>query len=219
MKSRAHQGWQKRQDGFTVVELMIATMVFSLILTIITTGVISFTLRYYKGVNSSTTQTTARSVLDTISQAIQFGTSTVRPTNHPFDNYFCAGGYSFTVDKGVMYSGSGPGGLYMAPMGGVCGPASTGGKQLLGKNMRVTALSVDLISGTGGAGSLYKISLGIAYGDDDLLCAPTASPGACSGTSNLTSFWRSDILCRSKSGSQFCATSKLTTIVEQRIGT
>lgn len=217
MKSRAHQGLQKKQDGFTVVELMIATMVFSLILTIITTGVISFTLRYYKGVNSSTTQTTARSVLDTIGQAIQFGTSTVRPTNL-IDNYFCAGGYSFTFDKGTLYSGTGNGGIYMAPMGSVCGPQTSGGKQLLGKNMRVTALSVDPIPG-GGTGSLYKITLGIAYGDDDLLCAPTAPSGACSGTSNLTSFWRSDIQCRGSTGSQFCATSKLTTIVEQRIGT
>lgn len=218
MRALARNIQVKNERGFTVVELMIATMVFSLILTIVTTGVISFTMRYYKGVNSSTTQTTARSVLDTIGQAIQFGSSTVRPTLAA-DNYFCAGGYSFTFDKGALYSGTGNGGIYMAPMGSVCGPQTSGGKQLLGKNMRVTALSVDLISGTGGAGSLYKINLGIAYGADDLLCSPTASPGACSGTSNLASYWRSDIQCRGSTGSQFCATSKLTTIVEQRIGT
>lgn len=205
--------------GFTIVELMIATMVFSVILTVITAGVISFTTRYYKGVNASTTQTTTRSILDTIGQAIQFGTAPVQGTTST-NNYFCAGGYSFTYDKGGLYSGSGTGGLYMAPMGSVCAAMSTGGKQLLGKNMRLTALSVTAIPSATGSPRLYKVSLGVAYGANDLLCSPTVSPGTCSASTNLASYWEvPDIRCRSTSGTQFCSTSKLNTIVEQRIGT
>jgi len=46
---------KRLQSGFTLVELMIATMVFSVILLVITYGVVRFTNSYYKGLNSSTT--------------------------------------------------------------------------------------------------------------------------------------------------------------------
>lgn len=200
------------ERGFTIVELTIATLIFSLILTVITAGVISFTTRYYKGVNASTMQTTARTVLDTVSQAVQFGTSPVTVTTVG-TNYFCAGGHSFTFSStGAMYNGANNAGLYMAPMGSVCGSASTGGKQLLGKNMRVTSLSVTQVTGQP---NVYKISLGLAYGADDLFCSP--SVGNCNNNTSLTNWWKDDIQCKGSTGTQFCAVSKLTTVVAQRV--
>ena len=201
-----------KESGFTIVELMIATLVFSVILTVITVGVMSFTNRYYKGANVSTTQNAAQSILDTITQAIQFGSAIVQPTSAT-TNYFCAGGYAFTYDKGVLYTGSQTG-LYMAPMGSTCAPTTTGGRQLLGTNMRITNLSV----GSVGAGAhLYSVSLTVAFGSNDLLCSP--SQGNCNGSA-MTTFWPvSDVRCKTTTGSQFCATSTLTTTVEQRVGT
>lgn len=76
------------QEGFTVVELMIATLVFSVILTVITMGVLSFRNRYYKAVNASTTQNTTRTVIDTDKvRLIQFGSAQVVPTD-PSKTYF-----------------------------------------------------------------------------------------------------------------------------------
>ncbi len=192
---------------------MIATLVFSVILTVITVGVISFTNHYYKGVNISATQNTARSIVDTISQAIQFGSAQITIGG----NYFCAGGYVFTyATTGALYTGSQTG-LYMSPMGSVCQPATaplTGGKQLLAKNMRLTNLTVSPV----GSGNLYNISVNVAYGPDDLLCS-NSQPGTCKGTNTMV-FWPvTDITCRSTVGSQYCATSSLKTTVEQRIGT
>lgn len=201
------------ERGFTIVELMIATMVFSLILTIITAGVISFTTRYYKGVNTSTTQTTARSILDTISQSIQFGTSDITTTEPGVKDYFCAGGYNFSFDKGTKYTGTELG-LYMSPeTSGLCAKMSsppTGGKQLLGKNMRLTTLEVEDVST-----NVYKITLGVAYGDDDLLCSPSVNN--CNNNTALINFGQSDIQCKSSTGTQFCAVSKLTTVVARRV--
>lgn len=201
-----------KENGFTIIELMIATLVFSVILTVITMGVMSFTSRYYKGSNASTTQNATQNIIDTISQAIQFGTATIQPTATT-NNYFCAGGYVFTYDKGVFYTGSQTG-LYMAPMGSVCSSVTSGGRQLLGKNMRITNLAVSSL----GAGShLYKVTMSLAFGANDLLCSPS-QPSSCTGGS--MTFWPvSDIRCKTTTGSQFCATSTLTTTVEQRIGT
>jgi prepilin-type N-terminal cleavage/methylation domain-containing protein len=63
----------RRQDGFTVVELLIATVVFTMVLLVITSGVTHFTHAYYKGVHQSSTQTTSRNVINTIAQNIQYG--------------------------------------------------------------------------------------------------------------------------------------------------
>jgi hypothetical protein len=54
------------------------------------------------------------------------------------------------------------------------------------------------VSGTTG---LYSIDVRVVYGDDDLLINPTAT--------NAT--------CKVGSGSQFCAVSELSTVVQQRI--
>lgn len=214
MKTFVNSTRRQEEQGFTIVELMIATLVFSVILTVITVGVISFTNRYYKGVNSSTTQNTAQSIADTIDQAIQFGSSDITPTTGATD-YFCAGGYAFTYkNAGARYDGSSPGGLYMAPMNGTCSAVTTGGKQLLSKNMRLTELSVTPFSGE----KLYKVSVGVAFGEDDQFCSPTITPGKCGTTSNLAAFWGvGDIQCRTGAGSQYCATSKLTTVVDRRL--
>lgn len=202
-----------KESGFTIVELMVATLVFSVILTVITVGVMSFTNRYYKGANVSTTQNATQSMLDTITQAIQFGSAIIQPTTST-NNYFCAGGYVFTYDKGVLYTGSQTG-LYMAPMGSTCTPTTTGGRQLLGNNMRITNLAVNSLGG--GGGHLYNIFITVAFGANDLLCSP--AQGNCSA-GTMTTFWPvSDVRCKTTTGSQFCATSTLTTTVEQRIGT
>ncbi len=205
---------RQKEQGFTIIELMIATLVFSVILTVITVGVLSFTNRYYKSVNVSATQNTAQSIMDTIGQAIQFGSSDITPTTGTSD-YFCAGGYAFTFkNAGSLYSGSGQGGLYMAPMNGTCSAVLTGGRQLLAKNMRLTELSVTQFNGP----DLYRISIGVAFGGDDQFCSPTQSPGKCGTTSNLSGFWKiGDIQCRTGAGSQYCAVSKLTTVVDRRL--
>jgi prepilin-type N-terminal cleavage/methylation domain-containing protein len=200
-----------RERGFTIIELMVATLVFSVILTVITLGVMTFTNSYYRGVNDSTTQNTTRTIIDTISQAIQFGSAPVTPTTVAGD-FFCAGGYSFTYSRGGLYPTVSTG-LYMAPMTGVCAAKTTGGTQLLGKNLRLTNLAVEKLA----AGNLYRVSVSVAMGADDLLCSPSQS-GSCTG--GAMTFWPvTDVRCRSTAGSQFCATSTLTTVVEQRIGT
>lgn len=193
-------------DGFTIVELMIATLVFSTILVLITVGVLYFSRSYYASINRSTTQNTARAIVSNISQAIQFTGTAIATTADTGSSYFCAGGNIYVFKPGVQYQGgtasaANPG-LYVAPStAGCASPAgldynNAQSQQLLGKSMRIANLSVSNVGN-----QLYVISLTLAYGDDDLLSATTGS----------------DVVCKSQLGSQFCAVSSLNTTVQRRL--
>jgi len=113
------------QKGFTLIELMVSTLVFTLVLMAVTVALIQISRLYYRGVTQSRTQETIRNVSDEISQSIQFSAQNVTPPSYPVVNkiavipgpdiavtkkgkgedrfYFCVGPkrYSFAVDRMV----------------------------------------------------------------------------------------------------------------------
>ncbi|HUB93962.1 MAG TPA: prepilin-type N-terminal cleavage/methylation domain-containing protein [Verrucomicrobiae bacterium] len=220
------------QDGFTIVELLIATVVFSMVLLVITYGVLSFTHSYFFGINSSNTQTTARTIMNGVSQAIEFSgyPVAVSTTDSGGISYFCAGGNEYVYIAGLLYKGSPSAanpGLYVTtdPDGGNSCPDPgttslnyTTGKELLGSNMRVTYLTV-----TSPSAQLYAIDLRIALGTADLLCNNSlgGGRGGCaqgapqySATTNVTG---TDVQCNNDTGSQYCAVAGLDTTVGLRV--
>jgi prepilin-type N-terminal cleavage/methylation domain-containing protein len=62
----------KQQGGFTIIELMIATMVFAVILLGATTALFQLEKMYYRGIITARAQTTSRTVMASISQQLQF---------------------------------------------------------------------------------------------------------------------------------------------------
>lgn len=195
----------KKQAGFTIVELMIATMVFSVILVVITVGVMYFTRSYYKGVYASMTQNAARDIADSVAHAVQFGTGD--PTTYTYHDgdsgskWFCAGGYVFVFNLGQQYKvgDAGTTGMYMQPMsnaGCVVPAGTTDRRQLLGDRMRVAFLDF-----TGGNG-LYTLDLKVTYGDSDLL----------SNDSGLGP----NLQCKLSTGSEYCAVARYTTSMRIR---
>lgn len=207
-----------RAAGFTILELMVASAVFAVILLVVAIGVVSFTNSYYKGINSSTTQTNARTVMAQLAQAIQFG-QTVQTglTGSGGVQGICIDNtlYSYLIGQEVMDTlpfGAHQGYHGLVVTSGVdCSSAipslpATGTvlptqRELLNRHVRLSALSVTSV------GSLYTIHLRLIFGDDDLL---TNQPlGA--GTN-----WANE-LCSGGAGDQFCAVSDLTTTVQQRL--
>lgn len=225
------------------MELMIATVIFSMVTLVIVYGVLSFTNAYYAGVNSSTTQDTARGILDTVTQAIELSGDPIVPTTPvtgPGTNiyYFCAGGNTYYFDEGYMYgsspSASNPG-LYEVSG---CTPTPTdfsSGRELLGPKMRITYLSVTQ-SDPAANPALYNVVLSIAYGDSDLLCNASGGatpPVGCLSTDALNPDSQTlaivgksayqggpenDVQCRQTTGSQFCAHAGLSATVSLRVG-
>jgi prepilin-type N-terminal cleavage/methylation domain-containing protein len=218
-------GTDIRQSGFTIVELMIATVVSSVILIVITFGIVRFTHDYYSGINGSNTQTTAQGAIDAISHAIEFNATGTVATNGS-QGIFCAGSqvFLYTMGKQLTAAPSAANwGLYQLnnPSANCVIPGSTtGGTELLGKNMRLTYINLAQQAGT----NVWNLEFHIAYGDPDLLCRRSivgAAKGSCTvGATSYTTtdvIQGNDVVCKSQKGSQFCSISYLTTAVGQRI--
>jgi len=202
----------KNLSGFTIVELMIATTVFSVILLLATFGLLQVGRTYYKGITLTKTQNVARSIIDTISQDIQFsGESVNKPDNYPTISEtdpnptyaICIGNnrYSVKLDQKV-------GGTYhglLVDESNSCEPQDFADiigtpKELLDTNMRVAKLSIDNSTNP----DLYTINLTIIYGDNDLL-------------NNVISDSNYHKQCLSaQAGTQFCSVVNLSTTVQKR---
>jgi len=102
---------QNSRTGFTIVELMIATTVFSMILILSLTGFLQIGQLFYKGVNITSTTNTAKQVIGSLKSDVSFDSDTASITilNDPLTSpaqdrfYFCAGSnrYSFILGKQV----------------------------------------------------------------------------------------------------------------------
>lgn len=106
-----------RQKGFTIIELMVATLVFSFIMVICLTGMVQVSRAYYKGVTNTKTQEAARNIIEEIAQNIQLSGSVVTfdEPNSPGPNIpnvangiggVCAGNkqFTFAIDREVANS-------------------------------------------------------------------------------------------------------------------
>lgn len=224
-----------RQAGFTIIELMIATMVFSSVLILITYGVIQFNRAYYGGLVQTQTQNVARSIIDNLSQAVQLDGGTVTSNPNPGWSSICIDNVIYQFQRGMQLNTSGgtlaadqvakallvtgginncgsqtPGTVHAD---GTVGPVgSAGGTELLGEHMRIANLTVNRI----GVTNLYTINVRVVYGDADELCSQTAGTCVNQNPSGATA---TDAQCRSTSADapQFCAVADLTTTVQQRI--
>lgn len=205
-----------RRQGFTIVELMIATTVFSVILIVATSGVIAIGRLYYKGITSAKTQEATRSIMESVARSQQFSSQGASETEAAavFDGKraICFGEdrYSYIINQkvtddpniiGLRYDTRDTTELTS------CQPADDG-EQLLGSNMRLVDFAVTDVDN-----KRFRIAVKVAFGDNDLLNiyendGTTPTPVAIK-----------DAQCRSGiAGSNFCSVSELSTIVNLRLG-
>lgn len=193
---------KNQQQGFTIVELLIATLIFSVVLLIVTVGIIQISRVYYKGITESNTQNVTRNIADTISQAIQFNGGIVTNTPNSASGVFCVGNQQFSYRRGIMLTEATSTSNYSLLQSTTSGCTSSSlvptsnFKELVAPKMRLSNLVVQK-TGT----NLYTITIKVTYGDDDLL-------------NNATS---TNPTCKVGAGSQFCSISELTTTVVKRV--
>lgn len=204
------------QFGFTIVELLMATAVFSIVLLIITTGIIKIGQSYYKGLIQNKTQETTRSISEDISRTIQLASGQkVTPPGPP--NRFCVGSvrYTYFLNEKVGDPAS-PiiSGLKAekVPPNDCSAPDDLDAKQLLSKNMRLLRFKVDPADPLA---QTWRIDIRVAYGDNDLLTHYNDNGTPLPGDIILNA---DSANCRSGvSGSSFCATAQLNNLVKKRL--
>lgn len=211
---------KRAQAGFTIIELLIATLIFSLVLLLITIGVITFTKVYYKGLNQAKTQTAVRTITENIGQAIQFsGGAVISPIGDGPNGSkgICVSGKRFSYLPGWQLVDVAPDEnlkqsrhSLVLDEAGDCATAqdvkaNPQGTELLSVGMRLSKLTVEQI----GATSSYRVTVRVLFGDNDLIYSPSNNPAGAAAP---------DATCRlSFTGSQYCASAELSTIVTKRI--
>lgn len=211
----------KKQQGFTIIELLIATAVFSTVLLIAATGIVHIGKLFQKGITSSLTQEVARNTMDEIKNDFEYsGGDFRRLAPNGANQGFCIGSrlYSYRLNNKIdgaavrrtmvvrdfancdMSPIAAPddviAGTGRDPITGSVINVSDQMREFLGQNMRLYSFSVDETPTGSPEPTGLQIAIDVVSGDDDLISA-----GRCSGGA----------------GSQYCANSPLVTYAVKRL--
>lgn len=219
------------QKGFTLIELMIASSLFAVILLVVSIGLLQIGRVYFKGITSAYTNEVTRNVIEDISEAIQLSGEDVTNPIAPSGAIrgFCVGPRRYSYQRGQLKdtgpigvrhalvvdvldecNGTGPGVTSPTTVQNINGALTPNSRELLGEHMRIVNLAV-----TNLGGGFYQVTVRVIYGDDDLLCSPSLNDCNTNGVTNVT---LTDLQCKpSERGGQFCSAAELTTTIQRRI--
>lgn len=213
------------RQGFTVVELLIATAVFAVVLLVAQTSFVEIGHLFYKGVSITQTQDVADHIFQDINGSFQTAANIGGSQNSSSGgyDYYCIGNTRYTyrinnetnTDATPDHSAAGNFGVLKDVLNGsgsaCAAPCSdTGGGscaagtvkfnnpiELLGNKMRVEQFDVSQSTTTS---NLYNVSIIVAYGENNTLAYST--PGDYSTVS-----------CQGDSKNNFCAVSQVNTSI------
>jgi type II secretory pathway pseudopilin PulG len=234
MRGGSAKPLKQKSAGFTIVELLIATMIFSTIIVLVSVVVVRISNQFYKTLTLNKTQTVARAISDAVAQGIQFSNAGIT-SDHANDEpgMICAGNQVFVYQRHLQILGTGS----LAPdqtrhavlqaTAGVCPTYETtaaswlaappsNARELLDNKMRLAKFTIQQSSSNS---DVYNIDIKVVYGDTDLLCSPSSPNHDCNPdvSQDSTTPNKDDVQCKIGPGSQFCAISELNTTVEKRL--
>lgn len=214
-----------KQSGFTLIELMLATIIFSVVLLIILTSFLQIGKMFYKGISFAATQESARSLIEGLSEDVRFAQRAVMcgtpaapahcpVTSVPNTFYFCVGLHRYTYVLGDKLDASEVNnplkGIQKTTIQGDCadptvpGGAGTAPEQMLGTDMQVNKFEFSC-SSEGRCPMNIRL---VFYGADPEVFASDLTPPPASP------FQASDAYCTGPLlSSQFCGTMQINTLV------
>jgi prepilin-type N-terminal cleavage/methylation domain-containing protein len=210
---------QNQQSGFTIIELLIATTVFSTILLVASAGIISVGRSYYKGIIQSRTQEVTRSITEDISRSLQLGGNTkvlanVATAADPVVR-FCVGNVRYRGYLNSQVTGAARGltaqRIDQSSNCNITTPTPEPEIELLRENMRLLKLNV-----VGVTNDTWRVEIRVAYGDNVVL--DNYNDNGTPKSSDPTNPINTEANCSSGlNASAFCATSELDTVVQKRL--
>lgn len=201
-----------KQDGFTIIELMIATTVFSVILVMVTVVMMGISRLYYKGINQSRVQSNVRNISDEISEKLQLGdTFAERLSADKLTGVYCIGStrYSYELNKQIG-TGAAQKRHVLWQENNYSGPCEiddlsvqspsegSDDRELIAPGARLA--NFQIIPTT----THYVLNLKVVQGEDDLI--EDFSPGDGMKTK-----------CKGGKGQEYCAAASITTRVTKRL--
>lgn len=226
----------RTNDGFTIIELMIAITILSVILlmsAVILTGVGNL---FYKGVNMSNVQDVNRNIVQDVSSTIQFGGSQlnngVNNGQSPIQATYAGGiqveayclgtiRYSFVTGfnswphvlwKDQMQNQNSCYPLNISEVNPSCDSVSSSicsPSQSNGTELVGHNMHLANFQITSYNTQLYGIEVGLAAGFKDMFVSDAYGNPVLAGGENYT--------CNNKAGQQYCATSFLKTLATERL--
>lgn len=203
---------REKQQGFTLVELLIATAFFSFILLFVTFGYVQINKAYNKGITVKKMHETARFLVEDISRALTSITSSVDPSGL-IRIVPTANGGSLAVSDAVCYRwftgfGSSPRLLKDTDgFGGLLGcPTNNDGLELVDDRIAIHEITIERINTNTKA---YSICVIMSTDTDDLV-APYSS------ATPANSFCKGSVECNLINGDQYCDTVALSTVITLR---
>lgn len=204
---------RRNSHGFTLLELIIASTVFAVILLLVTTGIIQIGNRYYKTTIQSRTQAAARNIADEIGRGFQF--SGVDPAGlgsvASAQGGFCINNVQYHFKKQTVMTESDR--VFIAAPKSSTTPCNTGwsvpsgSRDLLAPGMwlKKLAITYDPVS------RVARINIRIMTTPTEGFDMVVNPNGSVAGAEN-----NPDAICSSRS-SHMCAISELSTAVQKRI--
>ena len=225
-------GDSKISAGFTLIELMIATVIFAIVLTVMVTAFVQVGRIFYKGVSVSNTQNAARSVISNISSDL-VSAKTYTCTNEGSGKdetckdssdvqYFCMGLHRYSFDLSnpkqkltgadvISPNSANPIGVVQSVIPNGCPKPSiipgANTKQLLGPDMQLNDFGVKC------ANSFCTINIHIVfYGSDPNVFTSKNYPNDPSRSVN-----EPDATCSGNLlSTQFCTATDMSTSINMR---
>ncbi len=157
--------------GFTILEFMIATTVFSTMLLIASSAIIGVSRQFYKGLIVSRTQEVARTITEELAANIQYSASKpYQMGDEGSVKSWCVADrrYSYVLDQKVTDSNGGLVRLTSCTTnltGTFKADANNGDVEMVGENMRLANLEIL----TDSTQKVWSFKVRVVYGDDDLL--------------------------------------------------
>ena len=203
----------QKASGFTIIELLVASAVFSVVLVIVMATFIQVSRIFYKGVNMSNTQDDTRNALTSIASDIQFASNTPATVDSGSggSGTFCVGTHLYAYYTDHQVGSSNPAGIYREDGNtSVCPPSFdiTKAEQMLGNGMQLNYLHIDC------DGTICHLNTHVIFygGTPDGLFASASNPGS------STPWNEADADCTGAlTSSQYCATADFKRTVLQRI--
>lgn len=199
--------------GFTIIELLIATMVFTTVLILCMEGITRIAKVYVKNASISRTNEFTKSLMEEIANQIKYGATipgVANPSPAASPWYLCVSGNSYQVNLNTLGTGSvrkitGSGCLNYTQSN-----LYTSSADIAPADVRILDFSVT----ENATSKTWNINMRVALGADDLIV--DASGATLSGASTYDNF--KSATCKSGiAGSEYCAVIPLSTTVTRRM--